>query len=187
MANEGNIVCGLDPQPDCNGQIETRPKVPVSLNDYPAFRGSPYQIADGVALVKDWNSVPTEICAGVFVKLYDVTGNIEVVNLPPNTTGFADVTYLKDQRYVVRANGVGFADNGSDNGKTYALTTETGTAGTDGLSGVSVSTVSMDTTQEDPSANTFLASFKVLKPRNLGDADGTLVEGTINPACHQAW
>lgn len=189
MANEGNIPKGLIPLPDCRGQLETRTKVPVigSNNPIDLFRGSPYRIADGAIIGDDWETGPDFTAAGAIVKLYDSTGVREVTNLPGAVDGYADVTYLKDQRYQVVASGTGFADDGSDNGKTYGLTSETSVANANGFDGPSDSFVMLDSSAEDPTANTFLASFKVAKPRNIGGADRTLIEGTINPACHQAW
>lgn len=190
MSNEGNLVCGLIPLPDAKGEIDVRPKIRISagLNtDSALFRGSPYELVDGTVVAAAIADAPIAVVAGAVVKLYDSTGTREVLNLPIETAGYADVTYRKDQRYEIVASGDGFADDGSDNGVTYGLTIETGTANSNGRDGSSNSGVMLDTAQEDPSANTFMASFKVNKPRNIGGADRTLIEGTINPACYQAW
>ncbi len=189
MSNEGNIRCGLDPLPDNNGQVEVRSKVPVSaaINQIPLFRGSPYQMSLGSVVGTDWSSDPTQACAGCVTKLYDSTGAVEVLNLPEDEDGYADVTYRRDQRYQILVSGSGFSDSGDTDGTTFGLTQDTSTASANGFDGDCVSAVMLDSGQQDPAANTFLASFKVAKPRNIGGADRTLIEGTINPVCHQAW
>lgn len=189
MANEGNVICGLDPMPDNKGQVNVRPMIPISLaSNFGIFKGSPYRMldSDGTIFVFDGGSDPQSLCSGSVVKIYNSVKK-EVINLPAGTPGFADVTFEKSQRYQIVASGTGFSDTGSDNGLTYGLTTETSEALTNGIDGPGNSTVMMDTTQEHATHNTFLASFKVKKPRNLGAANHTLVEGKINPTCFQVW
>lgn len=189
MANL-NVIGGLDPMPDASGNVNVRPLMPISAavnGTFPLFKGSPYQINNGTVAAFDWETDAAALCAGSVVKLYAADGKTEILNIQEGTDGFADVTYDKDQRYLVVMSGTGFADNGSDNGKTYGLTSETATSDPSGMDGSGNSSVQANTATEDASANTFMASFKVQKPGNLGGVDKTLVEGKINPACHQAW
>ncbi len=186
MSNEGNVKRGLDPLPDNKGMIECRYKVPISasvntVNDL--FKGGPYKISSGTVIAAVAGA--SELIAGSIVQLYDSSMQ-KVNNLPKSTAGYADVTYLANQRYQITVESTTFADDGSDNGKTYNITDEGGTASSNGRDGTSYSTIQITGTAH-ATDNAIIASKKVEMPGNAGGVAKTLVEAVIHPDNHQAW
>lgn len=187
MSNE-NVKKGLEPMPDNKGFIDCRYLVPISasvntVNDL--FAGGPYKIHSAGTLIAAVAG-DSELIAGSIVQLYD-SNKRKVTNLPKSTAGYADVTYLASQRYTITVSGTEFADDGSNNGFTYNITDEGGTASANGFDGSSYSTIQLDGSTEHASNCQIRVSKKVEKPDNVGGVTGTLVECTIDSANWQQW
>lgn len=187
MANKAPVV-GLRPIADAKGQVNTRGPIPISAsNTVDLFVGSPYAISGGqiIGIPSDADG-ETEI-AGCIVRLC-TDGNCTVQNVKASTDGYmAEVTYEAGQEYLITVNDTSFADDGSDNGKMYNLTDETGTASANGFDGTPYSRRQLDGATEGASDKQMIASRKSGLVDNLGGVAGTEVIAKINPANHQAW
>lgn len=170
---------GMVPMPDNKGTVNIRDLVPVSAsNSVALFKGSPYTYSSGeIVGISPGNS---QTYCGAVTKLYNASLR-EVLNLPVETAGYADVTYEKDQNYMLIVDDTGYTSP-DDNGLMYNLTAETGTANSNGFDGTGFSTVQVDGSTQNASTRMFVISKIVEVEGNYDDTTGTLIQGIINPA-----